>query len=461
LAILGVMMADRIPAMLNYTASPETLETCVRKAKLGTIVTSRVFIGKAGIAQRPDMVFLEDFMKSITRSQRFFAALAAILLPRQELMHLLAPETHRDVFGTAVLLFSSGSTSIPKGVLLSHHNINSDVHCCLRIMGWTSKDSILGNLPLFHSFGMATCFWLPVMIGARVVNVPNPLDAVAAGEAVETHRLTIMLATPTFLQNYCRKCRPEQFASLRLVITGAEKLRKEIAERFRSFCGKTVIEGYGCTELSPIVSINIGNSFLNLGTEIGRPGSVGVPMPGICVKTVDPHTFEELPSDTEGLLLVKGPNVMQGYLDDPEKTDEVLIDGWYNTGDMAKIGADGYIWIVGRLSRFSKIGGEMVPHEMVEVKIYEVLKTDERILAVCGAPDPGKGERLIVYCTPDFTAVPQEIIGKLRESGLPNLWIPKPGNFYRIDSLPLLGSGKLDLKCLAVLDPERDATPIK
>ncbi len=445
IATLSVMMADKVPAMLNYTSSPKSLDEAIRKANLDCILTSRVFIKKVGIEERPEMVFAEDIVKKIPKSHIFFWGVLAAILPHQELMNILAPQTHRNVFETAVLLFSSGSTGSPKGVMLSHRNINSNVYSFYRIVGWDRKrDSILGNLPLFHSFGIITAFWVPLMTATKVVYVPNPLDAAATGKAIQDNKLTVLLATPTFLQMYMRKCMAEQFKSLRLVIVGAEKLRADIANKFKEMTGLTPLEGYGCTELSPVVSFNISNTILSLGTEAGKQGSVGMPMPGICVKIVDPQTWKSLPPDTEGLMLVKGPNVMQGYLEDPEKTAEAISDGWYNTGDIAKVDCDDRITITGRLSRFSKIGGEMVPHELIENAIQEIVDSDERTVAVSSAPDEAKGEKLIVFYT-EMKFTPEEIIKKLREANLPNLWIPKSENFRKIDTFPLLGSGKLNL----------------
>jgi len=445
--VLGVMSADKVPAMLNFSASRESLDSAVRKADLKVILTSRLFIKKAKIAERPEMVFLEDMAKKISFSSRLSWSLLAALLPRQELMNIVSPESHRDVFRTAVLLFSSGSTAEPKGVLLSHHNINSNVYSFMRIVGlrrW--HDSLVGNLPLFHSFGITTNLWISLMTGTRIVYLPNPLDAAGTGQAIADNKLTILLATPTFLQAYLRKCPPEQFKSLRLVALGAERMRPELAEKFRRATGLTPLEGYGCTELSPVVSVNIANSFLNLGTQSGPVGSAGMPMPGICVKIVEPETLETLSANKEGLMLVKGANVMQGYLKNPEQTSAVLWEGWYNTGDIAKMDNDGRITITGRLSRFSKIGGEMVPHEMVEQHLMDILHAEERCLAVCSVPDAQKGEKLVVLHT-DLAISPEELVKQARDEGkLPNLWIPRPDNFQQIKTIPLLGSGKLDVK---------------
>lgn len=443
---LGVMMADKVPAMINFTSSKEAIETALRKAKITHILTSRMFISKIKMEPDPRMVFLEDVAKGIPGWKKFLMAAGLAILPHQEFMNIISPASHRDVFKTAVLLFSSGSTGIPKGVMLSHHNFNSDIYAFIRVMNWTKGDIVLGNLPLFHAFGLNTCFWLPLMIGCKVVYVTSPLDCDAVGCAAEKHKVTILLATPTFMQAYMRKCKPEQFQHLRLAIAGAEKLRTDISAKFSdiSLGQRALIEGYGCTELSPIVSINVGSSILDLGKVAGKPGSIGSAMPGICVKIVDPVTREMLPPDTEGLMLVKGPIVMQGYLDEPKLTAEAIRNGWYNTGDIAKMDVDGYITICGRVSRFSKIAGEMVPHELVECTINEILGLDERVAAVCGIPDASKGEALVVLYT-NLPMPPERIIEEMRSREITNLWIPKISNFHKVDRIPLLGSGKLDL----------------
>ena len=453
---LAAMFADKVPAMLNFSLSPDALRKAIGKAELDVVLTSRRFLEKAKIETMPEMVFLEDMAETIGGGSKLLWSLAAAL-PAGILTWLASPLTSRDVHGDAVVLFSSGSSGDPKAVLLSHHNVNSNVRTLVDIVDWQVRhDSLFGNLPLFHSFGMTTSFWLPAMTGASVCYVSNPLDAALAVRTIERNRLTILLATPTFLQAYLRKASPDSFKSLRLAITGAEKLRGALAEKFAETAGVVPIEGYGCTELSPVASLNSPDSIIDIGKKAGTPGSVGKAVPGVAVKTVSPETGEEIPEWGEGKLMVRGPNVMKGYLNDPAKTAEVLKDGWYDTGDIAKIDPDGRIFITGRLSRFSKIGGEMVPHELVEEAVNRILGGEERRAAVAGAPDPKKGEKLVVLLAENAEMEPEEIVKALRsDDSIPNLWIPKPGDFVAVPAIPLLGSGKLDLRALKKLAEER------
>ncbi|MBO5761925.1 MAG: MFS transporter [Lentisphaeria bacterium] len=452
LSIFAVLFADKIPAILNYTSSADSFDLAVKKTKIKIILTSRSFLKQLKMEARSEMVFMEDLYPEIQlRFKRFFWSIPVLFFNTKELMKLVSPETWNDVNKTAVILFSSGSTGIPKGIMLSHHNITGDATSVINSIGWNKNDRILGNLPVFHSFGLNVCLWLPVISGTETILVPGPLDTTLISKAMLERRPTVLMATPAFLLTYMRRCPKEAFKSLRLVVTGAEKLRDDIADRFFHLTGLAIAEGYGCTELSPIVSINLANSLMELGTTVAKRGSIGPPIPGVCIKIVDPESFELLPANTDGLLIVKGPVVMQGYLDDPEKTKEVLKDNWYITGDIARMDNNGFITLTGRLSRFSKIAGEMVPHELVERELNNILLLDERLLAVCGAPDSKRGEKLLVFYTDRERIKPNELIRKLREKGIPNLWIPKEENFVHIESLPMLGSGKLDLSNLANL----------
>ena len=443
----GVLFADRIPAMMNFTAGPAAREHAIKNAGIKIILTSRKFVEKLGWEIMPQMMFLEDLAKDITPAMKRKVFFDFLLLPTSILMWKYSPKSRIDLQNQAVLLFSSGSTGIPKGIMLTHHNFNANFFSFWRNINWTPKDQLLGNLPLFHAYGFMVGFVLPSIVGTKVIYIPNPLDAKGVCDLCEKEKPTLMMATPTFLQHYMRKVKPGQFDSFRMVITGAEKLRKDIAEQFKSLTGLSIVEGFGCTELSPIVCINLSSNIFMLGKESGVPGSIGAALPGIHVKIVDPETGEELPEDTPGLMLVKGGLVMRGYLNDPEATNKVLKDGYYNTGDIASMRPDGYLTITGRLARFSKIAGEMVPHELVEMAINEELESEDRCVAVCGVKDPSRGERLAVFYSTD-KLVPEEMVKRLQARDMPNLWVPKVTDFVRLEAIPLLGAGKVDLQKL-------------
>jgi acyl-[acyl-carrier-protein]-phospholipid O-acyltransferase/long-chain-fatty-acid--[acyl-carrier-protein] ligase len=334
------------------------------------------------------------------------------------------------------------------------------------------RDCVLGILPFFHSFGFTGTLCLPAVLGVGAVYYPNPLDAKTIGPLVREYEITFLLATPTFLQLYLRGCSAEDFGSLRVVMTGAEKLPERLATAFEEQLGIRPLEGYGCTECAPAVAVNT-NDFRRAGfRQVGmKRGKIGHPMPGVSVRIVDPQTMEPLSVGQPGLMLVYGPNVMQGYLGKPEKTAEVLLSGpqvsrtaslvtdpsrsgrWYVTGDIAAIDEDGFLQITDRLSRFSKIGGEMVPHIKVEERLHDLAGTTEQTFVVAGVPDEKKGERLVVlHKLPDEKL--KAVLEKLAQSDLPNLWKPRPDQFYHVDSFPMLGTGKLDLRKVKELAAE-------
>ncbi|MFT5127590.1 MAG: acyl-[acyl-carrier-protein]-phospholipid O-acyltransferase [Rhodothermales bacterium] len=443
---LGAMFADRAPVFLNFTASADGIDYAIKSCGIRRIYTSRAFIEAAKLPMRDDYVFLEDIGQGFSKQEKFWASVRGLAMPSWMARRRFYPTIGRSVHETATVLFSSGSTGTPKGVVLTHHNFMTNALTVSQIIDLKANDCIFAALPFFHSFGFMATFWLPMVSGVRALYHPNPVDAVAVGKIIEFEKCTILFATPTILQMYIRKCTREQFASLRLVVTGAEKLRPKVAEKFAEKFGIVPIEGYGTTELSPVVSANMPLSVHDIGKSAGKPGSVGQSLPGVTVKIVDPDTRKTLECNEDGLLLVKGPNVMREYLGEPEKTAAALQDGWYNTGDIARLDEEGYIYITGRLSRFSKIGGEMIPHGGLEEEIHQVLGVRDRTLAVVtGVADSAKGERLVVLHL-ELEMEISAIISGLRERGMPNLWIPKAGDFHRIDAIPLLGTGKLDLR---------------
>jgi len=335
--------------------------------------------------------------------------------------------------------------------MLSHYNIASNIEQAGQTFMFDHKDCLLGVLPFFHSFGSTVTLWLPAQLGVSVIFHPSPLDLGAIGELVRDYRVTFLLSTPTFLQQYMRRCSPEDFGSLTTVVVGAEKLPERVAVAFEDRFGIRPLEGYGATECSPVVAVNTHDfrapGFRQVGAKRGR---IGHPLPGVSVRVVDPESGAALPINTPGLLLVRGPNVMQGYLGKPEKTAEVLRDGWYVSGDIASQDEDGFLTITDRLSRFSKIGGEMVPHIKIEEHLQELAAATEQCFAVTGVPDGKKGERLAVL----HTLAPEQLkatLEKLPQIGLPNLWIPRPNQFFHVEELPHLGTGKLDLRQIRAL----------
>jgi acyl-[acyl-carrier-protein]-phospholipid O-acyltransferase/long-chain-fatty-acid--[acyl-carrier-protein] ligase len=454
LANMALALAGRTAVNLNYTLTDDVINFCIKKAGIRHVLTSKRFLEKKPFAvEGAELVFLEDLKEQITALDKAICAALAYLLPSPVLdlllgLHRISPQ---DVL---TIVFTSGSTGIPKGVVLTHANVGSNIDAVDQLLQLTAKDGILGVLPFFHSFGYTACMWLPMCYSVRAAYHFNPLDAKIVGRLVQDNSMTILMATPTFLKMYIKRVDKEQFASLDMVVVGAEKMPLEVAEAFKEKFGFTPSEGYGTTELSPVAAVNIpdhrSGKIFQQGTKLG---TVGRTIPGVLGKVVDPETGEDLGLNREGLLLIKGPNVMQGYLDEPEKTAEVIRDGWYVTGDYASIDNEGFVTITGRQSRFSKIGGEMVPHIRIEEELTRLATAQDAEddgtlkLAVTSVADPNKGERLIVLHRP-LAISPEELVKQLAATGVPNLWLPSANSFYEVPEIPILGSGKLDLKQL-------------
>ena len=443
---LAAMLMGKVPVNLNYTASDATLSSCAEQCNLKTVVTARAFLERVKVQPPAEAIFLEELATKPGFGERLSCVLAAILLPAKALMKFAGCERPASLDDIATIIFSSGSTGDPKGVILTHYNIASNVEQLNQVFMLHAHDRIMGILPFFHSFGFTGTLCLPAATGIGVVFHPNPLDSRVIGALVNKYAVTLLLATPTFLNAYTRRCTPEDFGSLRFVMAGAEKLPDRISQAFEDQFGIRPLEGYGCTECSPAVTVNTidfrAASFRQVGA---KRGSIGHPLPGITVKIVDPDTMEPVGVDVPGLLLVRGPNIMRGYLNKPEKTAEVLRDGWYNTGDIARMDEDGFLRVTDRLSRFSKIGGEMVPHIKIEDLLQELAGATEQTFVVTAVPDEKKGERLIVLHTLGEPQL-EECLEKLGKSDLPALWRPRPDQFLRIENLPYLGTGKLDLR---------------
>ncbi len=443
---LAALLMGKTPVNLNYTASSEILASCASQCGLQTIISSKVFLERVRLQLPGRVVLMEELVQSPRLTERLLAAAMSWLLPVRLLEKALGSAKKPDLDDVATVIFSSGSTGVPKGVLLTHSNIASNVEQLNQVFMLGRHDRILGILPFFHSFGFTGTLCMPVVLGLGVVFHASPLEARAIGGLISRYAVTFLLATPTFLQGYIRRCSAEDFGSLKYVMTGAEKLPERIAVAFEDHFGIRPMEGYGCTECSPVVAVNTRDFRAAKFRQVGaKRGSIGHPLPGISIRIVDPDTGASLPLGQAGLLLVRGPNVMQGYLNHPEKTAEVLRDGWYNTGDIAQEDEDGFIRITDRLSRFSKIGGEMVPHIKVEDQLQEIAAIAEQVFAVTSVPDDKKGEKLIVLHTLSAEKLQECVIG-LGQSSLPALWRPRADQFLHVEALPYLGTGKLDLR---------------
>ena len=459
LAVLGKTSVN-----LNFTAGKESFESAIEQCGLKTIITSPRFLSKIEMAADPRHLHLEDLLVEATTGVKLKATLLS-LLPSFVLQRL--PGVPRDPDADVTIIFSSGSTGQPKGVRLTHHNILSNVRSLAQVFDPVATDRILGVLPFFHSFGYTATVWLPFLTGFGAVYHVNPSDSKVIAELIRDHRATIMISTPTFYGTYLRRFSGDDLASIRLAVSGAEKLKSSLREQWYEKFGEEIFEGYGCTELSPGVSVNLPDVEDGDVKHTGhRPGTIGHPLPGVAVKVVDPETEADLPCGEAGMLWVKGPNVMAGYLGNEEATAKVLRDGWYVTGDVASLDRDGFISITGRLARFAKIGGEMVPHLKVEETVQQLVDRrqpqaaeardggDGPEVAVTSVPDERRGERLVVLLSKVDASI-EELHDELQATDLPKLWIPRRDAFFQVESLPKLGSGKLDLQAVSRLAADR------
>jgi acyl-[acyl-carrier-protein]-phospholipid O-acyltransferase / long-chain-fatty-acid--[acyl-carrier-protein] ligase len=462
LANLAVSFLRRVTVNLNYTLTSADVNYCIREAGIKHVLTSRRFLEKRPFDLNCEVVLLEDLMKQVTRGMKLAAAIEAYAVPAFLLDRLLGL-TKIKPEDLITVIFTSGSTGEPKGVMQTHSNIATNIAAANQLLRFNSDDILMGILPFFHSFGYTFPLWLITSGEPSAIYHVNPIEAKVVGKLCEEFGVTVIAATPTFIKRYLKRCTKEQFRTVNLVITGAEKLPQDLAHEFEEKYGIFPTEGYGTTELSPLGAANIPKSRSPAGNSDGeRKGTIGRAMPGTCAKVVDAETKADLGANQDGLLWIKGPNVMAGYLNQPAKTAEVIHDGWYNTGDMARIDDDGFIRITGRVSRFSKIAGEMVPHIRIEEILTRIVEdpNDEEgevRIAVTAVPDADKGERLIVLHKP-LAKSADEILKELSKADIPNLWLPSADGFIEVPEIPVLGTGKLDLRALKQLALEKTAS---
>jgi acyl-[acyl-carrier-protein]-phospholipid O-acyltransferase/long-chain-fatty-acid--[acyl-carrier-protein] ligase len=448
-ANITLAMLGKTAVNLNYTSAPEAIQSALHQCGARHVLTSRRFTERMKLDPGPgvELIYFEDFAPRFTPWLRLSRWLAVVLLPGWFLEHVVLRLGRHRLDDLVTIIFSSGSTGEPKGIMLSHRNIAANIESMIQAVSLRPSDRALGVLPFFHSFGYTVTLWAPLQVGASVLYHPDPRQAKEIGELCRKYRCSLYLSTATFLRFCLRKCGADDFRTLRVLICGAEKLPVSLAQEFERKFGVLPMEGYGCTELSPVASTNLPDLEVEGVRQVtNKPGTVGQPIPGVAARIVHPETKAPLPIGAEGLVLIYGGNVMEGYLGRPELTREAIQDGWYVTGDMGRLDEDGFLTLTGRLSRFAKCGGEMVPLEKIEEMLHEILGTSERVCAVTCVPDEARGERLIVLYLPQQGLEVRWWSQQLTSRGLPNLWLPSDRDFHSVPELPVLGSGKLNLQ---------------
>ncbi|MBO4828203.1 MAG: AMP-binding protein [Fibrobacter sp.] len=468
LGIMSILGTGKTSVNLNYTAPVDTLIGCIDKAELSTIVTTRAFFDKLcgknpdfkNLAEKCKLIFLDEEEAKISTLSRLVSTYFVSVCPAK-LLRSLWFNTSARLDDDAVILFSSGSEGTPKGVELTHKNVISNAQQCDYVVKLCRTDVMTSLLPLFHSFGFTMTFMMPLLDGVPMVLCPDPTDIKTLARVCAQYKTTILMGTPTFLRAIAinRWVHPMCLDSLRYIIAGAEKLRPEMRETFKLKFGKDLYEGYGCTELTPLAAINAPNvlldDFLTM-EKCSDNSSIGLPPPGTVTAIINPETNEFLRQGEEGMLVVTGPQVMKGYLKDEAKTSSVIleIDGrrWYKTGDKCTITKDGFIQILGRYSRFAKLGGEMISLTAVELRIAETGILGDHEFAITAVPDSVKGERIVLLVKGDEALDTEEISRSLRKSGIPPLM--QPGSVFGVEAIPKLGSGKWDFNGMKKLATE-------
>jgi acyl-[acyl-carrier-protein]-phospholipid O-acyltransferase / long-chain-fatty-acid--[acyl-carrier-protein] ligase len=447
---LALALDRRVAVNLNYSLSEELIRFSLQEAGLRHVITSRAFLERMPIdLGGVDVILLEDLASQASAIDKGMAALLSFLpLPLLERVLGIDAIPEDDLM---TIIFTSGSTGRPKGVMLPWRSIEANTRMVDALLRLRSDDVMLGVLPFFHTFGYTITLWTMLAMGVGAVYHTNPLEARVIGRLIRERGVTILLGTPTLLRAYMRRLSPEDFAPVEIVATGSERLPQSVADDFESKFGVRPFQGYGATELGPIVSANVpaARALGDPGTVL-REGTVGRPARGVRVEVRDPETGAVLGPGERGLLWVTGPHIMLGYLNQPDLTGAVLQDGWYNTGDVVTTDEDGFITIVGRESRFAKVGGEQVPFAAVEEALAMLTggSDDGAPRAVVTAvPDESTGERLVVIHTA-LDRSPDELVKELAKAGLPRLFIPSPVDFYEIDTMPLIGIGKVDLEAI-------------
>ena len=421
---IALQSVGRVPAMLNYTAGPATILSACTTVKAKTVIASRAFVEKAELERVVEtlegaglaIVWLEDIAKTIGT----FDKARGFLFRHRALEATNAGDM-------ALILFTSGSEGLPKGVVLSHANILANCAQVEKRIDFSPADKLFNVLPVFHSFGLTGGMVLPLVFGVRLYLYPSPLHYKIIPQAVAKAKPTILFGTDTFLAGYARSAKDSDFASLRMVVAGAEAVREETRRTWRERFDTLVLEGFGMTEAAPVVAVNT--------PQENRPGTVGKPLPGMEIRLESIDGIEG-----GGRMYVRGPNVMMGYMraENPGVL-EPIGDGWHDSGDIVEIDADGYVAIQGRVKRFAKVAGEMVSLGAIEMMVSGLWPEDRH--AVVSVPDKRKGERVVLVTTTD-KANREMLSEETRKMGLTELMVPN--RIVTVPEVPILGSGKTD-----------------
>ena len=434
LATVGSLMSGRVPVMINYsTGADKNAKYAQEKCSFKTIITSKALLEKIDCPVIDGMVFIEDIMKSVSTGDKLKAALKT-KLP----VGMILNSIHKgDEDDNAAILFTSGSEKDPKVVQLTHKNLASNIQSFCGYVDISESDILLANLVFFHIFGLTVNLWVAFVKGLTMVTYANPTDFQTISNIAREEKPTIMVGTPSFFWGYLKKSDPGDFKSLRLMVAGADKCPDALRDGYKKKHGVTLLEGYGATETSPVVSVN--------SLEFNRPGSTGKVIPNVSVRIEHLETGEECKTGEVGKILVKGDLIMKGYLGEPELTAEAIVDGWYNTGDMGYLDEDGYLWHAGRFKRFVKVGGEMVSLVKVE-NVMEQFLPEGVSCCIIEIPDEIKGATIVAAITKDINKV--AILRKMGKE-LPNIALPR--QFFVIEELPMMGTGKIDFRSVTKL----------
>ncbi len=468
IATLSCLLAGITPVLINYATSRAAFESTVRQAGLKTFITARKFMQKLDTFPWPSedqLILVEDLLKSLSKPALIANVLLAKAGPAQVICKMFNTDARKDN-DEAVILFTSGSSGEPKGVPFTHRMILANAsQCACRL---EMKDlRFLASLPIFHSFGLTVAMMLPLLTGCPMCAYPNPTDARTINELIQKYKLSLVVATPTFARAYLRRADMETYKDVRYFVLGAEKLQPDLEREFMDKCGVKVLEGYGLTETAPVIGVNMPDAPAIPGSKFFVPStvarSIGALLPGVAVRITDmDDDTKELPLTERGMIWFKGSNVFSGYLGKPELNKDLFWNGWFKTGDIGQMDLNGFLTLGGRLSRFSKIGGEMVPHEAVEQALcagFQLNAEDGVKIAITGVSDPQKGEALVL-----LSSLPQhqrsseekEILTSIRtmlaDMEMPTLWAPK--YLVPVESIPALATGKLDLRGCKLLADE-------